>query len=238
MMNLKNVIAHTVAQRVKDGEVIGIGSGSTVWLAIEKIAERVRQEKLKIAAVTASCASAFAAERAGLTVLSLISERKLDWAFDGADEVDPQLNLIKGAWGAMLNEKIVACRSNKFVIIVSEDKLVKRLGEKFSVPVEVIPEAAFLVMETLKKLGAVAVKMRIDEQKGSPFNTEHNNFVLDAKFENIEASLEARINALPGVVENGLFMNRADEILVARQNGVYSWRYQDGTVREELINKI
>ncbi|MCC6933106.1 MAG: ribose 5-phosphate isomerase A [Deltaproteobacteria bacterium] len=235
MADLKQVVAEVIARRVQDGETIGIGSGSTVWLAIEKIAQRVAKENLKISCLAASHASAFAAERAGLNVLPLISERKLDWAFDGADEVDPQLNLIKGAWGAMLKEKILAQRSEKFVVIVSEDKLVKRLGKKFAVPVEVVPEAAFIVQEELAKLGAVDVRLRKDEKKGSPFNTEHNNFVLDAKFKNIEPSLEAQINALPGVLDNGIFINRASEVLIAKASGVYSLRRCAGQIKEELI---
>ena len=237
MSDLKSLVAEVIANRVKDGEVIGIGSGSTCWAAIERIGQRVKKENLQISAITAAHASAFMAERFGINVLSLVSDRKVDWAFDGADEIDPNLNLIKGAWGAMLNEKIVAIRSKRFVIIATEEKLVKNLGTKFAIPVEVVPEAVFIAQEGLKSLGASEVKMRIDEKKGSPFNTEHNNFVLDARFISVDYGLEYRINALPGVIDNGLFINRAHEVLIAKNSGVYSLINKDGKLEETCLLK-
>ena len=102
---------------------------------------------------------------------------------------------------------------------------------------EVVPEAVFITQDGLKSLGASQVKMRIDEKKGSPFNTEHNNFVLDAQFENIDYGLESRINSLPGVVDNGLFINRAHEVVIAKQDGVYSLILKDGRLEETCILK-
>ena len=223
-MSLKQNVANAVAARVEDGQVIGLGSGSTVELALEALGRRVASERLRIAGVPTSLRIAQVAAQCGIEVLSPYPLLKLDWAFDGADEVDPQLNLIKGAGGAMLGEKIIARRARtKFVIVVTEDKLVSRLGEKFAVPVEVIPDAQFDAMAQLTELGAISVKPRESAAKYGPTISERGNVILDATFEcgAITNQLEHQIKQCLGVVESGLFMGYASEVLYAAETGVW-----------------
>ncbi len=219
---MKQLVADEIAKRVKNGETIGIGSGSTAELAIEAIGKRIKTEYLRIFGVPTSHRSGMLAEAAGVTVLSSVSAVCPDWAFDGADEVDPEGNLIKGNGAAMLNEKIIALRAKSLVIIVSEDKLVQKLGSKFAVPVEVIPEAVDLVKRGLEQLGASEIVLRESAGKYGPVVTEHNNLVLDARFSSIEETLEAQIKEITGVVESGLFIGYASEILVGKTDSVSS----------------
>jgi len=216
---MKELVAQAIAARVKNGEVIGLGSGSTVELALLEIKKRVQREGLQISGVPTSHRTAILAKEAGVTVLSPMLVQTIAWAFDGADEVDPNLDLIKGHGGAMLNEKIIASIAERFVVIITEDKQVKKLGEKFPVPVEVIPEALTLVEKELLQLGASKVVLRQAAGKYGPVITEHNNLILDASFPSISPAHESKIKCIPGVVENGLFMGYADEILVATASG-------------------
>lgn len=232
---MKKQLAEILAKRIKDGETLGLGSGSTVELAVLALGQRIVQENLRIKAYPTSHQIALIAERAGIELLSPVSEAEISWTFDGADEVDAELNLIKGGGAAMLNEKIIADRSHKLVILVTEEKLVKQLGEKFAVPVEVIPEALGHVKRELLKLGAKEVSLRQAKNKYGPVITEHNNFVIDAQFGNIQKSLEREINCITGVVDNGLFMDRADEVIVAKTTGIYSMKRKNGSVVSEKI---
>lgn len=234
---MKSVVARALAGRVRDGELIGIGSGSTVELAIEEIGRRIRDKGLRVRAVPTSHRTALVAEEVGIEVLSPVSRAKLSWAFDGADEVDPELNLIKGRGAAMLHEKIVARRAKRLVIAITEDKLVSRLGETFSVPVEVIPDALGLVEQGLQELGASEVVLREAAKKYGPVVSEDGNFVLDARFASIRPELESKIKNLTGVVESGLFIGCTDEVLVARKTGVFSQKLKDGRVIEEKITE-
>lgn len=232
---MKEKVAKILADRVKDGEVIGIGSGSTVELAVLELAKRIKSEGLKIKAYPTSHRISLIAQESGIEILSPISETKISWTFDGADEVDPNLNMIKGGGAAMLNEKIIADRSGKLIILITEDKLVSRLGEKFAVPVEVIPEALGYVKEKLKELGSTEVVLREATKKYGPVITEHNNFILDAKFSEIPTSYEKEINSITGVVDNGLFINRASEVIVAKSDGIYSLSHKNGAVVSEKL---
>lgn len=226
---MKKNVAEALAQRVLDGEVLGIGSGSTVELAVIEIGRRIKDEGIKVYGVPTSHQIAMIASEVGISVLSPLSAVQIDWAFDGADEVDDRHNLIKGRGAAMLNEKIVARISKKLVIIVTEDKLVKSLGEKFPVPVEVIPGSWHFVSKELSALGANKVKLRMASEKYGPIITENGNFVLDAHFANIAEDLERQIKTLTGVVESGLFLNFSPEVLVAGIDRVYS--FQKGKIR-------
>ena len=220
---MKELIAHELARRVKDGEILGVGTGSTVDAALRAIGERVRKESLRLSVVPTSYQSAWACQDLGLTVLNPGFRGKLAWGFDGADEVDARLRLIKGKGAAMLQEKILAARCQKFIVIVDESKLVQKLGEKASVPVEVIPEAVILAEEGLRKLGATEVTLRnCTGGKHGPVITEAGNVVYDAKFSAISDTLERDIKAIVGVVESGIFTTLASEVLVAGASGVFS----------------
>ena len=234
---MKEIVARALAKRIQDGETIGVGSGSTAEAAVSAIGRRVAEEGLRVTGVPTSHRTAMFASQAGVSILSPLSDVKISWAFDGADEVDPRFRLIKGNGAAMLNEKILGVRAEKFVVIVTENKLVDSLGKNFPIPVEVIPAAHAYVREQLLKLGARDVTIRAAERKYGPVITENGNLVLDARFDSIPDTLEREINTIVGVVENGLFFNLTDELLVAREDGVWSRTLVDGKVQEELIEK-
>ena len=157
---------------------------------------------------------------AGVRVLSNFSDLEISWAFDGADEVDPELNLIKGRGAAMLPEKIVAKRTKHFVVIVTEEKLVKNLGEKFAVPIEVIPEALSLVKSELKSFNPEKITLRTSDAKYGPTITENGNLILDVKFSSIPNAYEKDLKAITGVVETGLFIGLKPEVIVAKGGGI------------------
>ncbi|MBL7662210.1 ribose 5-phosphate isomerase A [bacterium] len=232
---MKIIVAQTLANRVKSGELIGLGSGTTVELAIECIGKRIAEEGLKVTGVPTSIRVAQQAAKSGFTLLPLQAQADINWSFDGADEVDPHLNLIKGRGGAMTCEKILARVSRRLVIIVSEDKIVSHLGEKHPVPIEVITESEEYVRNELFKLNATEVKLRESITKYGPTITEHGNLILDAKFATITPDLEMRIKGISGVIESGLFYGCTDEVIVARKTGVYSLRMNNGKVSEEKI---
>jgi ribose 5-phosphate isomerase A len=209
----KEELGRRIAQEVRDGQVIGVGSGSTSYLAIQAIAERVRREGLRVTAICTSPEVTLACIANDLPVGSLLQLRP-DWAFDGADEVDPARNLIKGRGGAMFMEKILIDASPKSFILVDQSKMVARLGEKFPVPVEVLPPALRFVEQRLAALAAVEIVLRLAVKKDGPVVTEQGNFILDTRFAAIGNSLERDIKAIPCVIESGLFWGRDVEVLV------------------------
>lgn len=208
----KEVVARQIAERVQDGQVIGVGSGSTSYLAVLAIAERVRKEKLKMTAVCTSAEVTMACAALGIPVGSLLQYRP-DWAFDGADEVDPGRNLIKGRGGALYLEKIVIDAAPQSFILVDPSKFVKRLGEKFPIPVEVFPAALHVAERGLAALGAMEIAMRMATGKDGPILTEHGNLILDVRFAETGGTLERDIKAITGVIDSGLFQGRDVEIL-------------------------
>lgn len=232
---MKEVVAKALAARVRDGETIGIGSGTTVQAALVEIGVRIKNEGLRVSGIATSHRSALLAEAEGIQVLNPVSVARVAWSFDGADEVDPALNMIKGRGAAMLTEKILARRSEQLVIIVSEEKMVSRLGERYPIPVEVIPEAIGLAEEGLKKLGAKEVQMRMLAETQRPMITEHNNLILDARFADIKPALEGQIKSLVGVVESGLFIEEADEVIVAGKSGVKQLRRVGNKIVESSL---
>lgn len=232
---MKALVAKALAEKVSDGDVIGLGSGSTVELAVEQIGRRVREDGLKVIGVPTSHRIARVADQAGITVVSPYCDYEPTWGFDGADEVDPAFNLIKGRGGAMLPEKIMALRCKEWVVIVSEDKLVKRLGTKHPVPIEVIPEALQVVEKGLKALGARETVLRAATNKYGPEMTEHNNLILDAWFDQITIELDLRIKGIVGVVEHGLFVGMTKEILVSNDSRVWRLKMSGGKVHEEAV---
>lgn len=218
-MNLKERVGIELVKTIQDGETIGAGTGTTVTAALDALSKRVKEEGLSVKVVPTSYQTAWRCAEIGLEVLSPLSVEMLSWSFDGADEVDPQLRLIKGRGGAMLQEKLIAAKSKRFVIAIDETKLVKRLGEKQPIPVEVVPGAVGLVTRQLKKLAATEVLVREAVAKNGPVITEAGNVILDARFSKIEDTLEQEIRSIIGVVESGLFIGYASEVLVGKADG-------------------
>lgn len=232
----KELVANALAKKVKDQELIGLGSGSTTELAIKEIGKRIKNEKIIVYGVPTSKQTAIVATEAGIVVVAQPTDRKIVWGFDGADEVDPAFNLIKGRGACMLNEKIMAKQvGGNWLVVVTEDKIVSKLGEKFPVPIEIIPDAYYLVRDELKKLGAKEIVLRMATSKYGPTISENNNLILDVRFEKIEQDFENRINQITGVVENGLFINFNPEVLLVKQNEVWSKKLVSGKVQEEKV---
>lgn len=216
--NLKKIVAEqAVNEYVKDGMTIGLGTGSTAEYAVKRVGELVKQG-FKLTCVATSKRTEELAESCGIDVVPLCDVDSVDVTIDGADEVDPNLQLIKGLGGALLREKIVAAASVTEVIIVDESKLVESLGSKAPLPVEVIKYGHNRTAYALKRQGCEPV-MRMKD--GKPFITDGNNYIYDCRFAEIPSPffLESRIDVIPGVVENGLFLNMAAVVLVAHADG-------------------
>ncbi|MFL1894821.1 ribose 5-phosphate isomerase A [Aquimarina sp. 2-A2] len=202
----KEIVAQKIAKLVHDNQTIGIGSGSTVFLALKHIAQKVKEKELTIKVIPTSYEIELACISLGLTITTLQQERP-DWYFDGADEVDPHNNLIKGRGGAMFREKLLLKSSNKNYIVVDKTKMVAHLGEKFKVPIEVIPEAINYVHHSLSKMDIITIDLRMATKKDGPVITENGNFILDVKFKKIKSTYEENIKNIVGVVASGLFQN-------------------------------
>lgn len=213
----KQKVASQIAAKVKDGDVLGIGSGSTVYLALIAIAERVKTEKLNIKGIPTSLEISMFCAKLGIPLTSLF-EDKPDWLFDGADEVDPDNSLIKGRGGAMFKEKLLISSSPINYIIVDDSKVVKKLGTNFPVPIEIFPQSLLYVEQQLKKLGATEIVLRPAKGKDGAIISENNNLILDCRFAEIGKSLEKDIKGITGVIESGLFIGYDLEILVAENN--------------------
>jgi len=220
---MKELVAQEIAKRVNDGDVIGVGTGSTVDIALQEIGRRVLQEGLSLHVVPSSYQSAWRCQELGLKVLYPGYRDTLAWGFDGADQVARQRWAIKGKGGALLQEKILAKRCREFVVIVDESKVVERLGFKCPVPVEVIPEGLSIVESGLKAIGAVELNIRSGSGKHGPVITERGNLIIDAVFSDICESTEHEIKGIVGVVDSGLFIGYATEVLVASVSGVSSF---------------
>lgn len=197
---------------VRSGQVIGLGTGSTAKFAVEGLGRLVRAG-LSIKGVPTSIATERMARELAIPLVDLNEADVIDLTLDGADEVDPDLNMIKGGGGALTREKLVALASVKRVILVDQSKLVSRLGQSRLLPVEVLPFAWTLSARLLNGLGCVA---SLREQGGKPFVTDNGNHILDCNFGPIEnaAALENRIKLLPGVIECGLFIGIADTLVI------------------------
>jgi len=205
-------IAVEAAEMVKSGMVVGLGTGRAAAMFVRALAGRLR-EGLDIRAVPTSIKTAKLAKELSLPLATLEDIDTIDIDVDGADEVDPDLNLIKGHGGALLRERVVASMSIRFVVLVGEEKLVPYLGAKMSVPVEVVPFAVPAARRALTALGANAV---LRANAGIPFESDNGNQIIDVRFENIANAkeLEASIDEVPGVVDSGLFVGMADLVLV------------------------
>jgi ribose 5-phosphate isomerase A len=211
----KNASARAAAKSVKTGMAVGLGSGTTVTALVRVLAE----QRPKAIFIPSSIATQNLAIELGLKLGSLEDRQKLDIMIDGADEVDPVFNMIKGKGGAHTREKMVASAAKKVLILVDRTKLVKRLGERAPVPVEVLPFEYKFTMMKLAKLNGKAILRTTSTN--TPFVTDNGNYLVDVKFPQISrpAELEAKINMVPGVVENGLFVDVADEVFVGHEGG-------------------
>ncbi|MEQ8413278.1 MAG: ribose 5-phosphate isomerase A [Imperialibacter sp.] len=205
-------LAAMVAAKAKNGETIGFGSGSTSYLTVLEIGKRVANEGLRIKAIPTSHEVELTCTQQQIPTFSFATARP-DWCFDGADEVDAANNLIKGRGGAMFKEKLIMAASPKTFILADSSKLVKRLGEKFPVPVEVIPFALSGVESSLLTLGATSIQLRMAGGKDGPVITENGNFILDVRFNDIGERLEREIKLITGVLESGLFMGYNIEVV-------------------------
>lgn len=208
------------AGMVENGMLVGLGTGSTTAFAIEELGRRVREEGLNIVGTPTSFAAEMLADQYDIPLRDLRHVSEIDIALDGADEVDPQLNLIKGRGAAHTREKVVATLARRFVVLVDESKLVDLLGTKMPVPVEVLPMAAFPVLRRLESLGARA-EIRMGQKKDGPVVTDQGFWIIDARFDGIEdpLTLQAEIRAMPGVLDHGLFLDLATDVLVGMEDG-------------------
>jgi len=220
VLHLKQQAADRAVELVQPGMVLGLGSGTTALLAVRRLAEQLHAGHLRdIVGVPTSLTIEQEARRLQIPLTTLEEHPVLDLTIDGADEVDPQLNLIKGGGGALLREKIVAQASRQEIIIVDETKLVPVLGTRWTVPVEVIPFGWPSQAEYLKTLGA---QVALRQQKGVVFKTDQGNLILDCQFGPIPDAyaLATKLKTRTGIVEHGLFLDLASEVIVAGADGV------------------
>ena len=218
---LKQKAALKAVEYVKSGMVVGLGTGSTTEFALERIAERLKSGDLThIVGIPSSTRTVKKAQGLGIALVDFDDHQQIDVTIDGADEVDPELNLIKGGGGALLREKVLAQASRRNVIIVDESKLVPKLGTKWALPIEVIPFACRTEEKYLSSLGG-GVTLRTTDA-GSPYRTDQNNFILDAKFDKIADPyyLAAQLNERAGIVEHGLFLRLASDVIVAGEGEI------------------
>lgn len=222
MEDIKRLVGERAAEFVESGMIIGLGSGTTANWVIRAIGKRM-QAGLDIKAVSSSVKSERLAREVGIPLLSLGEVDGLDLAIDGADEIDPNLQLVKGGGGSLLREKMVAVAARQVIIIADSTKVVNGLGA-FGLPVEVVQFGWEMTSKHIQRLGGTPV-LRLKD--GSPFITDNGNFVLDCRFGSIQEprELNLSLNQIPGVVENGLFIDLANQAIVG---------YPDGRV-EELV---
>ncbi|MCP9790217.1 ribose-5-phosphate isomerase RpiA [Vulcanococcus limneticus] len=214
---MKQAVAEAAVEQIQSGMVVGLGSGSTAALMIQGLGAKLKRGELSdIVGVTTSFQGEVLAAELGIPLKSLNAIERIDLAIDGADEVDPSFQLIKGGGACHVQEKLVARRAERFVVVVDATKLVDTLNLGFLLPVEVLPGAWRQVQAELAALGGNA-DLRMAVRKAGPVVTDQGNLVLDVKFAGgitDPVALEKEINNLPGVLENGLFVNLTDQVLV------------------------
>ena len=213
---MKQEVGRAAAAQVKSGSIVGLGTGSTTAFAIQFIGERLAVGEITdIVGIPTSFQASVLAKKHGIPLTTLDEAPRIDIAIDGADEVDPQQNLIKGGGAAHTREKVVDGLAARFVVVVDSSKLVDKLGSTFALPVEVLPMAVAPVTRALEALGGTP-ELRMGVNKDGPVITDQGNMVLDVKMTGIDdpAELEKTINNIPGVLENGLFVGVADEVLI------------------------
>jgi len=213
---MKQEVGKAAANLVVSDTIVGLGTGSTTAFAIEYLGARLKSGEIKnIQGIPTSFQAEVLAKQYGIPLTTLDAVDRIDIAIDGADEVDPQKNLIKGGGAAHTREKIVDSLATQFIVVVDSSKLVDKLGSTFKLPVEVIPMAMTPVMRAIAKLGGQP-ELRMGIRKAGPVITDQGNMVIDVKFDSIPdpAALEKTLNNIPGVLENGLFVGVTTKVLV------------------------
>jgi len=215
---MKKIAGEKAAEYIENGMIVGLGTGSTVEYTIKKIGEMIKSG-LEIKGIPTSMHTKKIAKECNIPLTDLEESPIIDITIDGADEVDPNLNLIKGGGGALAREKIVAYHSKKEIIVIDETKIVKGLGVNCPLPVEVLKYGWSSTKKVLEEIGCVVQLRKI---MNDPYLTDNSNYILDCEFEIIESpeQLEKDINNIPGVVENGLFIGLVDEVIVGSRQGV------------------
>ena len=216
---LKKSAAIEATQFIRDGMVVGLGTGSTAKHMIQALGEKVRAG-MNLRGVPTSQETATLAKQAGILLLDTEQRWEIDVAIDGADQVDPQCNLIKGGGGALLKEKIVAASAKQFIVVVDHTKQVSVLGGSFPLPIEVVPFGWGSTAREIESLTKSRIVLR--ERNGAPFLTEAGHFIVDVHLDRIAqpGDLETALNLIPGVVETGLFVGRTDVLIVGTPHGV------------------
>lgn len=216
-MDRKRIAGEKAAELVKDGMVVGLGTGSTVYYTIKKLGEMVAKG-LKIKAVSTSSSTTAIVEEIGIPLVTLNEIEHIDITIDGADEVDAALNGIKGGGGALLYEKLVAVSSEKVIWVVDSSKMINKLG-KFPLPVEVIPFAYNHVFTKFKDMN---FNPKIRMNNNNFFVTDAQHYIIDLYLDVIENAyeLENTLNSIPGVVEHGLFLDMVDTVIIGKENSV------------------
>lgn len=224
---MKKLAAEKAVDQIKDGMIVGLGTGSTVKYAIKKIGVLVR-DGLSIQGIPTSGQTKKLAIQENIPLTSLKDHPEIDLTIDGADEVDSNLNLIKGGGGALTREKIIAFNSKRLIIVVDDSKVVKMLGIDFPLPVEVVK---FEWEATKHALEAFGCEVTLRKIMDDPFITDNGNYILDCEFERIldPEQMEQDINMIPGVVENGLFIGLVNQVIVGSTQGIM-------TLEREIIS--
>jgi ribose 5-phosphate isomerase A len=209
-LNEKKLVGEKAVEFIKDGMVVGLGTGSTVYYTILKLGQLVK-EGLSIQGIPTSIRTAELAKKLGIPLASFQEIEQIDIAIDGADEVDSNLYLIKGGGGALLREKIIAKAAQKFIVVATPAKMSKKLGS-FPLPVEVMPFGAEWTAKHIRELGG---KLSLRKVNGTPYLTDNGNYIFDCVFPNLTQpnELEGSLNKIPGVIENGLFIGMADLLI-------------------------
>ena len=216
---MKLIVADAAIKEVQNDMILGLGSGSTAALMIKSLADEIHSGRLKnIRGVATSFQSEVLALELGIPLVDLTSVSEIDLAIDGADEVDPEFQLIKGGGACHVREKLVADKANQLLIVIDETKLVKNLNLSFPLPVEVLPNAWKQVQDVISKMNGNS-SLRMAEKKAGPVVTDQGNLILDVLFKDgikNPKDVEMRINNIPGVLENGLFVDLTDKVLVGK----------------------
>ena len=213
---MKQEVGKAAANLVKSSSIVGLGTGSTTAFTIQYLGDRLKSGELKdIVGIPTSFQAEVLAKQYGIPLTTLDAVDRIDIAIDGADEVDPQKNLIKGGGAAHTREKIVDYLADQFIVVVDSSKLVDRLGSSFPVPVEVIPMAISPAMRAIEKLGGKP-ELRMGVKKAGPVITDQGNMVVDVRFDSIDNPIKKKktLNNIPGVLENGIFVNCTDLVLI------------------------
>ena len=219
--DMKRLAAEKALDYIEDGMVVGLGTGSTVEYFIPKLGKKIKEEKIEIVGIPTSHRTKRIAKEHGIPLSTLKDHPHIDVTVDGADEVDPELNLIKGGGGALTREKIVAFSSEKEVIIVDESKLVQKLGVSFPLPVEVIPFGWYPTKLRIEKEFGCKAELRASDE--GPFTSDNMNYIIDCEFSlgiDDPRDLEKKLNSIPGVVEVGLFVDLADIVIAGTREGI------------------